>query len=158
MAGEKQKRKGNGSGTRKQEEAPVTPVPANKPRTRPGRSAKARKQRKRAWTSTHNRRNKLMAAHLSSKYLEDKKTRYPRSLPVRKGDTVLVIRGKDKGHEGKVTEVDHRSLRVLVEGVTVAKSDGTEVGKPIHPSNVIITKLDMTDPWRKRLIERSGRE
>ncbi len=95
-----------------------------------------------------------MHAHLSPKYLEDAKTRYPRSLPVREGDTVRVMRGSQAGSEGKVTEVDHRRLRVLVEGVTVAQADGTEMGKPIHPSNLMITKLDMTDPWRRRLIER----
>lgn len=98
-----------------------------------------------------------MSAHLSSKYLEDTKTQYPRSLPLREGDTVRIMRGSDAGTEGKVTEVDYRSRRVLVDGVTVAQADGTEVGKPLHPSNLMITRLDMTDPWRSRLIQREAK-
>jgi large subunit ribosomal protein L24 len=97
-----------------------------------------------------------MRAHLSSKYLEDTKVSYPRSLPLREGDTVRVMRGSNQGHEGKVTRVDRRRRRVFVEGVTVPKADGTEVGRPVHPSNLLITRLDMTDPWRRRLVERSG--
>lgn len=36
---------------------------------------------------------------------------------IRKGDTVVVIAGKDKGVQGKVMEIDHKNGRVLVEGV-----------------------------------------
>ncbi|MFQ5837567.1 MAG: 50S ribosomal protein L24 [Thermoplasmata archaeon] len=122
------------------------------------KSRKPRKQRKRAYESPHHRRGRLLSAHLSPKYLEDTKVRYPRSLPIREGDTVVVMRGSQKGHEGKVARVDHRGIRVYVEGVTTTKADGTEVGKPIHPSNLMITKLDMTDPWRRKLIERAGGE
>ncbi len=92
---------------------------------------------------------------MSPKHLEDTKVRYPRSLPVRKGDTVRIMRGDDRGHEGKVTDVDYKALRIYVDGATVNKADGTEVGRPIHPSNVMITKLDMSDPWRRKLIERA---
>ncbi len=122
------------------------------------KTTKARKQRKRVYQSSQHERGRLVSVHLSPRYLEDTKIRYPRSLPVREGDTVLVMRGSNKGHEGKVTEVDRRRLRVMVEGVTVSKADGTEVGKPVHPSNLMITKLDMTDPWRRKLLERAGEE
>ncbi len=122
------------------------------------KSRNPRKQRKRIHQSSRNKRGKLLSAHLSPRYLEDTKVRYPRSLPLRKGDTVVVLRGAHKGTEGKVTEVDRRRLRVFMEGVTVAKADGTEVGKPVQPSNLMITKLDMTDPWRRKLIERAGEE
>ncbi|MFQ5908056.1 MAG: 50S ribosomal protein L24 [Thermoplasmata archaeon] len=119
-------------------------------------SGKVRKQRRRMYRSPLHRRGRLMRAHLSPRYLEDAKVRYPRSLPVREGDTVQVMRGTNQGHVGKVTQVDRRRRRVYVEGVTVAKADGTEVGRPVHPSNLLITRLDMTDPWRRRLVERSG--
>ncbi len=122
------------------------------------KSKSPRKQRRRIHHSKQNRRGKLVSAHLSPKYLEDTKVRYPKSLPLRAGDTVKVMRGSDRGKEGRVTDVDRRGIRVFVEGVTVAKADGTEVGKPIHPSNLMITKLDMTDPWRRRLIDRAGEE
>ncbi|MFQ6013156.1 MAG: 50S ribosomal protein L24 [Thermoplasmata archaeon] len=119
-------------------------------------SQQARKQRRRMHRSPLHRRGHLMRAHLSAKYLEDTKVRYPRSLPVREGDTVQIMRGTHRGQEGKVTRVDRRRRRVYVEGITVAKADGTEVGRPVHPSNLLITRLDMTDPWRRRLVDRSG--
>lgn len=122
------------------------------------KTTKPRKQRKRAFDVHQFKREKLMSAHMSQKYLEDTKVTYPRSLPVRKGDTVLIMRGDDRGHEGKVTEVDRKAFRIYVDGATVNKADGTEVGRPIHPSNVMITKLDMSDPWRKRLIDRARRQ
>lgn len=123
---------------------------------RGGVSRKPGKQRKRVHESRLHEKGDFLRVHLAPSYLEDPKVDYPRSLPVREGDTVKVLRGSYRGTEGKVTEVDRRRLRVLVEGVTVAQADGTEIGKPIHPSNLMITKLDMTDPWRKKLVERAG--
>ena len=38
---------------------------------------------------------------------------------IKKGDTVKVIAGKDKDKEGKVTAVDTKNHRVLVEGVNM---------------------------------------
>ena len=43
------------------------------------------------------------------------------ALGVRKGDEVLVIAGKDRGKQGRVTEVDPLERRVVVEGVNIAK-------------------------------------
>ncbi len=39
------------------------------------------------------------------------------TMKIKKGDTVKVIAGKDKDKEGKVTAVDHKNGRVLVEGI-----------------------------------------
>jgi len=75
-------------------------------------------------------------------------------LRVRKNDTVLIVRGSFKGHEGRVVKVDVKKVRVYVEGVTRVRSDGREVHIPIHPSKVVITKLDMSDEWRRKVIER----
>ena len=100
-----------------------------------------------------------------------------RSVTVRVGDIVSVRRGdwgnpghdKDEGgkrHGGKrgkfgvegwVLRVDAKSGTLYVEGVSHAKSDGKEEGVPIHPSNVVVTKLDEGDPIRlKKLQERVG--
>jgi large subunit ribosomal protein L24 len=49
--------------------------------------------------------------------------------------------------------VNYRSLRITIEGLTYAKADKTQVAKPIHPSNVIIKKLDETDPRRLERFE-----
>ncbi len=40
---------------------------------------------------------------------------------IKKGDTVIVLAGKDKGRQGKVLEVLPRAERVVVEGVNIAK-------------------------------------
>lgn len=115
-------------------------------------SKQARKQRKaQANAPTHVRR-KMVASHLS----EDLKKQYgARSAMVVAGDTVKVLRGdeKVKGVEGKVTRVDTKSGKVVVEGVTIAKADGTMKARPVHASNLIIMKLDLTDPWRKGRLE-----
>lgn len=73
-------------------------------------------------------------------------------LHVRKGDTVLVISGKDRGVQGKVIEVIPDAQRIIVEGVNRVKKH-TKVGQsnrgaktggiitaeaPIHVSNVMI--------------------
>ena len=99
------------------------------------------------------RRRRLLSAHLSDSYLEEKKRKLPRAVPVRKGDVVKVLRGDDAGKEGKVSSVDYRRLRITIEGITHAKSDGTQLAKPIHPSNVVIVKLDESDPLRLERFE-----
>ncbi len=44
-----------------------------------------------------------------------------KSLNIKKGDTVKVIAGKDKGAEGKVIAVNRETERVVVEGVNLVK-------------------------------------
>jgi large subunit ribosomal protein L24 len=121
-------------------------------------SKKPRKQRKNVYMAPLHKRRKLIASHLSSKYLEDAKRYYPRSAIVRKGDTVKVLRGSFAGHVGKVEAVDTRSLRITVDGATVSKADGTQIAAKIHPSNVIITKLDLSDTLRKRKFDKLSKE
>jgi large subunit ribosomal protein L24 len=52
-----------------------------------------------------------------------------KSLHIRKGDTVQVLKGKDKGRRGKVLKVDPGKRRVVVEGINRAK-------KHMRPSRV----------------------
>ena len=108
-------------------------------------SYQPRKQRKRQFKAPLHRRQKMVAAHLSKELRKELKTR---SLPVRKGDTVRIMRGKFRGVEGKVVRVDLKKIRVYVEGVTVKKADGTERLVPIHPSNLLIIDVDRSDERR----------
>jgi len=71
-----------------------------------------------------------------------------KSIPIRAGDTVKVMRGDHKGTEGKVAKVNLTSMTITVDGVSVTKSDGTEVPRPVQPSNVMITKLETKDEKR----------
>ena len=71
------------------------------------------------------------------------------NMTVKKGDTVLVITGKDKGKTGKVLEVFPKNNRVLVEGVNIAskhkkartqqeQSAIIKKNAPIDASNVMV--------------------
>ncbi len=71
-----------------------------------------------------------------------------KSISPRVGDTVKVLRGDHKGKEGKVAKVDLNKMVITVDGVSVTKADGTEVPRPVQPSNVMITKLEIKDEKR----------
>ncbi len=115
------------------------------------KSKQPRKQRKARFDAPLHVRRKFMSAPLS-RALREKYQR--RSFPVRKGDTVQIMRGDDKGTEGKVRSVDLKRGRITVEGVVVARADLSEVPRPVHPSNVQITKLDLKDEWRANALAR----
>jgi len=93
-------------------------------------------------------------------------------LGIRKGDTVQVIAGKDRGLKGKVIEVLPEQDRVIVEGVNRIKKH-TKVGQndrgaktggivtteaPIHASNVMIVDPEDGRPtrigYRKEKVEK----
>ncbi|MET1124740.1 MAG: 50S ribosomal protein L24 [Archaeoglobaceae archaeon] len=118
----------------------------------PPKSKQPRKQRR--WlfkTSKLHDRHRLLRVTLSK---ELRKKYGKRTLRVRKGDKVRIMRGDFAGHEGRVVEVDMKRCRIKVEGATITKSDGTEVYVPIHPSNVMIIELGEVDDVRKKLLER----
>lgn len=66
------------------------------------------------------------------------------------------MRGDYKGFEGKITKVDRKNYRVFVEGITREKVDGTAIPVPIHPSKIMINRLDLGDEWRKEALKRKG--
>ncbi|MGE5578035.1 MAG: 50S ribosomal protein L24 [Syntrophothermus sp.] len=45
----------------------------------------------------------------------------PQNVHVRKGDTVVVLSGKDKGKKGKILQVFPKEGRVIVDGVNITK-------------------------------------
>lgn len=112
---------------------------------------KPTKQRKMLFQAPDHIRYKLFAAPLSS---ELKATHAVRALPVRSGDSVRIVRGDRKGFEGKITRVDRKEYRIYIEGLTREKVDGTTVFVPVHPSKVMITRLNLEDKWRKKILER----
>jgi large subunit ribosomal protein L24 len=103
-------------------------------------------------------------------------------MKVKKGDTVVVIAGKDKGAKGKVIQAYPTRDRVLVEGVNRIKKHtrvsqnqrGAQSGgivtqeAPIHVSNVMVIDSDgkptrvgkktTDDGKRVRISRRSGKE
>jgi large subunit ribosomal protein L24 len=112
---------------------------------------KPAKQRKMLFQAPDHMRHKHFAAPLSPEL----RTSYgTRSLPVRSGDTVRIMRGDRKGFEGKVTRIDREKYRIYIEGLTREKVDGTTIFFPIHPSKIMITRLNLDDKWRKKILER----
>lgn len=94
-----------------------------------------------------------------SGYLTDSCELQVRSIPIRKDDEVTVVRGSNKGREGKVTSVYRLKYLIQIERVSREKSNGQSVPIGIHPSKVVVTKLKL-DKDREKILERiaKGRE
>lgn len=114
-------------------------------------SSKPGKQRKQFFNAPKHKLHRMMSAPLSTE-LRSKHGR--RSLSVRQGDTVRIVRGDFAGIEGKVTEVEVSKRRLFIQGVTREKVAGTAKNVPIHPSNVVITNLNLDDRWRADILKR----
>src|SRR3954464_4936280 len=82
-------------------------------------------------------------------------------IHVTKGDTVRVVRGDDKGKEGKIIRVFTKTGRVVVEGVNIVKrhrkarraeeqSGIVDFPAPIHASNVMLLDPKSGEPTRTR--------
>lgn len=82
-----------------------------------------------------------------------------RSIPIRKDDEVTIVRGSNKGREGKVTSVYRLKYVIHIERVTREKSNGQSVPIGVHPSKVVINKLKL-DKDRENILQRvsKGRE
>lgn len=134
-------------------------------------SSLPRRQRKAHFTATNVKRRKQMAAQVDPHLRDRMATKgkaYPRSLPVRKGDRVRVVRGQEfignnppvkvrdppRGRAHRVTGVNTRKRKIFVEGKTYEKSDGSKIPFPIDPSNVVIVNPDWSDPRRRHIISR----
>jgi large subunit ribosomal protein L24 len=67
-------------------------------------------------------------------------------MKLKKGDTVVVISGKDKGQEGEVVQVMPTVNKVIVNGVNTAKKHSKArktnqqggIDMPVHASNVML--------------------
>ena len=96
-------------------------------------SSKARVQRKNQANASAHVKRKMLSAHLSDELRAN-----------------IVVRGNEdiRNIEGKVLEVYTKTGRVSIEGITINQADGTATERPIHASNLVITKLNTEDAWR----------
>ncbi len=124
------------------------------------KSMKPNKQRKAHYNAPLHEKRKRIAARL---LLDKPDARFAsvRSVTVRVGDTVRVIRGDfsngGKRHGGKrnenpltgaVLRIESETGRIFIEGAKGSKSDNKEEAVPVHSSNVVVVKLDETDKLR----------
>jgi large subunit ribosomal protein L24 len=116
-------------------------------------SSKPSKVRKRQLQCPKHLRSRKLHAHLTDSLA----TKYgTRSMGVRKGDKVLLMRGDFAGHEDEITEVDLERGFVYVRDVTKEKADGTKSFLPVRASNIEITNLNLDDERRQKILQRRG--
>ena len=115
-------------------------------------SKQPRKQRKFRYNSPLHTKHKFLNSNLS-KSLRQKHSK--RSLPLRKGDEVLVMRGSFKKKKAKIEKIDLKRTRVSLENINRTKKDGTKVAVWFHPSALQIQTLNLDD---KERIKKLGSE
>ena len=113
-------------------------------------SKSPRKQRRRVQNAPNHERKSMLKCRLDEFLQEEYGLR---SLVVKKGDLVRIMRGQFRDTEGKVTEVSYKKGIVYLDNATITKSDGKESNVPLHPSNLLLVKLELNDE-RKSLIEK----
>merc|ERR1712017_40611 len=116
----------------------------------PNVSSSRRKSRKAHFSAPSSVRRKIMSAHLNKELIQKY---HVKSMPIRKDDEVIVVRGINRGREGKVIQVYRKKYVIHIERVTREKSNGSTVNVGIHPSNVTITKLKL-DKDRRAILDR----
>lgn len=68
----------------------------------------------------------------------------------------MVVRGTNKGREGKITSVYRLKYVIHIERVSREKTSGQSVPIGIHPSKCVVTKLKL-DKDRESILERMGK-
>jgi len=114
-------------------------------------SKKPSKQRKYIQKAPLHIKQKFIHSHLSK---ELRKKYGKRNISLRQGDKVKIIHGQFKKQEGKIEKIDLKSTRVFVNGVEITKRDGTKKLLPLHPSNLMVTELNLDDKFRQKILER----
>jgi large subunit ribosomal protein L24 len=113
-------------------------------------SKQPRKQRIYRQKSPLHIKQKFVHAHLA-KDLREKYNK--RSLGLRKGDKVKIMRGQFNGKIGNVERIDLKKGKAIISGIEIMKKDGSKAFYPIYVSNLMITELNLDDKERKIKIE-----
>jgi large subunit ribosomal protein L24 len=108
-------------------------------------SEQPQKQRKYRANAPYHHRQKIVSARLAEDVRETVGTK---TLPIREGDRVEIMRGDWKDLSGRVEKIDFDNERVYVDGVERERVDGTETQIALAPSNLKLTKLELDDEKR----------
>lgn len=112
-------------------------------------STQPRRQRKALYEATTFERRRRMTVPLS----RELRTRFKRrNVPIRKGDTVRILSGSYKGSEERVARVDRSAYSVTLDNITGKTGDQKLKPMPIRLSHLVITRLNLADPWRRRTL------
>ena len=118
-------------------------------------SKQPRKQRKYVYNAPLHVQGKLVRAHVSP---ELRKKYEFRSFRLRTGDKIRVMRGKYKGREEKVIEVNLKKQTIYLDKVTITRTDGNIARIPFKPSNLMIIDFNMSDKKRKAKLESKAKK
>lgn len=119
------------------------------------RSKQPRKQRKYQYNVSLHTRHKFLGCHLSKELI---KKHSKRSIPLRKGDKVKIVRGQFKGKSGKIEAVDVKTSKAHITGIEKIRRDGGKSFVPIAASNLIITELNLEDKKREKKLKTKVKE
>jgi len=114
------------------------------------KSKQPRKQRKYLANAPLHIRKKFVSVNLTK---ELRKKYGKRNISLRKGDKVKVTRGKYKKQTGKVTQINLKTSKIIIEGIQVKKQDGSKVNVKLEPSNLQIIDLNLDD--KKRIVSKA---
>jgi len=111
-----------------------------------------RKQRKYLANALLHLRHKFLNSPLSKSLRQKYKKR---NLPIRKGDEVLVMRGAFRKKKAKVSSINLKRSRVILENIYRTKKDGSKVNVYFHPSKLQIHSLNLDDKHRLTALNRN---
>ncbi|MBS3086286.1 50S ribosomal protein L24 [Candidatus Pacearchaeota archaeon] len=118
-------------------------------------SKQPRKQRKYLANAPIHIRKKMISTNMSK---ELRKKYGKRSIQLRKGDTIKIMRGKFRGKQGKVTDIKQKIFGISVEGIQRKKQDGSKVNVKLQPSNLQIIELNTEDSKRSKFLKHFDKE
>jgi large subunit ribosomal protein L24 len=113
-------------------------------------SSLPRKQR----AAMYNRHNVEKRRQLRAPLSTELRTRYARrNITIRKGDTARIISGSFEGREERVAKVNVRDGTVTLDNVTLKKADAKLKPLPLKPAHLVLTRLNLADPWRRQRLK-----
>ena len=102
------------------------------------KSKRPNKQRKYLHEMGLHERKKKVKGHLSK---ELKKELKKRSIGLRKGDEVKIMRGSHKGFKGKIIRVDRKHSRIFIDKLARKKADGTEILLGVPAAKLMVLSI-----------------
>ena len=109
-------------------------------------STQPRKQRKYRYNATLDIKRTFLSVNLS----KELRQRYGiRSIKPRTGDKVKVMRGTFRSKTGAIESIDAKHTKIFVTKIEHTKRDGSKSKIPLHPSNLMITEINVSDKLRK---------
>lgn len=114
-------------------------------------STQPRKQRKYRHNATLDVKRSFLSINLSK---ELRKKHGIRNIKPRTGDKVKITRGTFKSKSGAIEKIDAKNTKIYVTKIELTKKDGSKSKVPLHPSNLQIIELNLSDKFRKNKLSK----